>query len=1306
METIHVKFDELSEPMALMQLSTGPAPTFLMPGLISSGFVPNPVPAVPYVPPTNKEMEILFQPMFDEYLEPPRVKKPVSPALADLVPVNSAGSPSSTTIDQDAPSPRNGARITHLIMSLEIPLDRYPPENNLQPMPLPQPDYVMIIALKWIYKVKLDEYSDVLKKQGKASPTKKHLEELKHVFWYLKGTINWGLWYPKDTAMALTVYADADHAGCQDTRRGTAQILWMRSQLIDYDFTFNKIPLYCDNRSAIALCCNNVQHSRSKHIDIRHHFIREQVEKGVVELLFMTTDYQIADIFTKALPRKRFEFLLPRLDKMADENVPVPAPTRSDDQILPFAAWVPIGKSNYVLDLQKKQKNPIFQISMDILQNTNFFRAFTASASVPAICIQQFWNTLTYEAKTGAYSFQLDETRFVLDANLLREALEITPIDQANQFVSPPSGDAIMDFVNELGYPEVIHFVSRMAVNNLYQPWRAILSMINQCLTGKTSGHDRPRYLVLQILWNINTSSNVDFAELMWEEFIQAIQTFLTDKANLGSPTKKGRKDKPHVILYCRFTKLIICHLGRIHNIHQRSTSPFQLAEEDLRLGNLKFIPKGEEDEHDQKVTAEKEGKKKTASAKQPKSKSATEKSSKPAPHKPNLQRNQSKPSTAKPPKPKPAKPIPLQKTGKGKVTKVCNVKSSFQLVDEPNEEPAQPEPEPEPEQEGEDYDMERAIQMSLESFQAEGHAHVGGVEIQEPVAEAIRPLLVVEDVDILENIKETIVELDQDHAELDLGETHESQPPLEQVLMDKDQAGPDPGISRVALSGPDPKPTHNEFMANLYPKVQESLKFPADEHVILEDPLSSTGTLSSMKNLEDAYAIGDQFINDKSTDDEPGKLNVESEVVSMVTVPIYQASSLVPPLSTPKLSDLEQKNKNLDNTTQNLGSRVFTLELRDLPYKIDEIVRENLKKAVQIALQAPLRDRFRDLPKADMKEMLHQRMFEIDSDLSNKKWHDSGASGSSQPPALQSFSWKMSNIRDVPSSSSKQQSATLELVWVIPDTKNNWANALVSMYQALAENSLLEKTGDMQTFMNWYCQKVGKTELTQADIEGQDYEVVKAFYPDVGCRQALSISKMKAARYHDFRLELLIPEHMWIDDVYTYDISASYGISHWWFNCKKFYIDRHTGYSSRKTSQLGIESYQKQLNLTKPKWDVKGFEYKHDYTFIDSPRAVVFLVSNNERKIMRFNEIYKFSDGTLTNIMKALDYRVKEYKVNRHNPGMNTRFWKVKDVERSKEFIHAIEQRLKTRRIFQNLECFIGGRVRHIDYKLLQRTE
>ncbi|GJV03887.1 hypothetical protein Tco_1337456 [Tanacetum coccineum] len=137
-------------------------------------------------------------------------------------------------------------------------------------------------------------------------------------------------YYMEDPEQAFVEYASsrtneagaADHAAMSEFERKAeyiamsgccAQILWMRSQLKDYGFLFNKIPLYCDNKSAIALSCNNVQHSRSKHIDIRHHFIREQVENGVVELYFVETNYQLADILTKALPRERFEFLLPRL---------------------------------------------------------------------------------------------------------------------------------------------------------------------------------------------------------------------------------------------------------------------------------------------------------------------------------------------------------------------------------------------------------------------------------------------------------------------------------------------------------------------------------------------------------------------------------------------------------------------------------------------------------------------------------------------------------------------------------------------------------------------------------------------------------------------------------------------------------------------------------------------------------------------------------------------------------------------------------------------------------------------------------
>nr|GEY53900.1 copia protein [Tanacetum cinerariifolium] len=187
--------------------------------------------------------------------------------------------------------------------------------------------------------------------QNMAKPTEKHLHAIKRIFRYLQRTIHMGLWYLKDSSFKLIAFADADYTGCHDIRRSTsgsaqflggrlvswsskkqkstaisttkaeyialsgccAQVLWMRSQLRDYGFVFNNIPMYCDNQSAIALSCNSVQHSHSKHIDIRHHFIKEHVEKKVVELYFMEIKYQLADIFTKALPRERFDTILPLL---------------------------------------------------------------------------------------------------------------------------------------------------------------------------------------------------------------------------------------------------------------------------------------------------------------------------------------------------------------------------------------------------------------------------------------------------------------------------------------------------------------------------------------------------------------------------------------------------------------------------------------------------------------------------------------------------------------------------------------------------------------------------------------------------------------------------------------------------------------------------------------------------------------------------------------------------------------------------------------------------------------------------------
>ncbi|KAJ9554618.1 hypothetical protein OSB04_018663 [Centaurea solstitialis] len=184
-----------------------------------------------------------------------------------------------------------------------------------------------------------------------ANPKESHMMAVKRILRYLKGTPNRGLWYPKESGFELVAFSDADHGGCQLDRKSTSghvqflgdklvswgskkqhcvststaeaeyvaaasccsQVLWMRTQLRDYGYNFNHIPIYCDSKSAIAITCNPVQHTRTKHIDIRYHFIKDHVERGTIELYFVSTEYQLADLFTKPLDEKRFNFLISKL---------------------------------------------------------------------------------------------------------------------------------------------------------------------------------------------------------------------------------------------------------------------------------------------------------------------------------------------------------------------------------------------------------------------------------------------------------------------------------------------------------------------------------------------------------------------------------------------------------------------------------------------------------------------------------------------------------------------------------------------------------------------------------------------------------------------------------------------------------------------------------------------------------------------------------------------------------------------------------------------------------------------------------
>jgi hypothetical protein len=176
-----------------------------------------------------------------------------------------------------------------------------------------------------------------------ANPKECHLMVVKRIFRYLVHTTNLGLWYPKGSTFDLLGYSDSDYAGCKVDRKSTsgtcqflgrslvswsskkqnfitlstaeaeyvvagaccAQLLWMRLTLRDFGCKFSKVPLLCDNESAIKLANNPINHSRTKHIDIRHHFLRDHEAKGDIALSHVSTDKQLADIFTKPLDELR-----------------------------------------------------------------------------------------------------------------------------------------------------------------------------------------------------------------------------------------------------------------------------------------------------------------------------------------------------------------------------------------------------------------------------------------------------------------------------------------------------------------------------------------------------------------------------------------------------------------------------------------------------------------------------------------------------------------------------------------------------------------------------------------------------------------------------------------------------------------------------------------------------------------------------------------------------------------------------------------------------------------------------------------
>ncbi|GKD71665.1 hypothetical protein Tco_1325755 [Tanacetum coccineum] len=246
-----------------------------------------------------------------------------------------------------------------------------------------------------------------------------------------------------------------------------------------------------------------------------------------------------------------------------------------DDALVPREQRLTIGSCNYRLSTTFKPKEPTFQV----LSLTPFYQAFLITASVPAIYMQEFWNTASYHKHT--IRFKMNKKSYSFDLDTFRNMLQICPKLPGQHFVDTPFEEDILAFMRELGYSGTIKLLSDVKVDLLPQPWRTFATIINKCLSGKVTGIDTLRLSRAQILWGLYHQENVDFVYLLWEDLVYQIEN------------KESRKNK--YLYYPRFTKVIINHfMSQDQSIPRRNKVDWHMANDDPILTTMRFIPQHE----------------------------------------------------------------------------------------------------------------------------------------------------------------------------------------------------------------------------------------------------------------------------------------------------------------------------------------------------------------------------------------------------------------------------------------------------------------------------------------------------------------------------------------------------------------------------------------------------------------------------------------------------------------------------------------------------------------------------------------
>ncbi|GJR74863.1 retrovirus-related pol polyprotein from transposon TNT 1-94 [Tanacetum coccineum] len=536
---------QLKADIDIFHCSLEPTLHEMTPATISLGLVPNPPPSTPFVPPSRTKWDILFQTLFDELLNPPSsvdhpAPKVITP-IAEVVapePAASTSSPSSTTVYQDAPSP-----------AMQEELNEF---EHLEVWELvPRPDKVMVITLKWIYKVKLDELGGILKNKARLVARGYCQEEginFEESFAPVARLDAIQIFLEYDAHMNMIVYQiDVKTAFLNDYLREEVYVS-QPDGFVDQD---NLTHVYKLNKALYGL----KQAPRAWYDLLSKFLLSQKFSKGTVDpTLFIRR--QGKDILLisqsprgifinqskyalESLKKYGMEFSDPvdtpmvdksKLDEDTQGKVVDPIHYRGmvgtllylttsrpdltfavcmcaliiettkaqqialDDALVAPANRLKIGKCNHRLSSTLKSNEPTIQVVLDTLKLTPFYKAFEIITNVPEIYMQEFRATVSIHHKS--LRFKMNNKSHTLNLENFRHMLQICPRLPGQKFEDPLLEEEILSFIRVLGHTREIRVLTDVNVNYMHQPWRSFVAIINRCLNIKDSKAYKQYYVV------------------------------------------------------------------------------------------------------------------------------------------------------------------------------------------------------------------------------------------------------------------------------------------------------------------------------------------------------------------------------------------------------------------------------------------------------------------------------------------------------------------------------------------------------------------------------------------------------------------------------------------------------------------------------------------------------------------------------------------------------------------------------------------------------------------------------------------